>query len=56
MANKASYSGKEVTTAAAVPGRLLGRHKEYATLTNELYVLHTIEHGYSKCAIFTLDL
>ena len=40
----------------AVPGRLLGHHKEYATLTNQINVLHTIEHGYSKRAVFTLDL
>ena len=40
----------------AVPGRLLGHHKEYATLTDKLYVLHTVEHGYSKGVAFTLDL
>ena len=56
VANKASYSGRELTTASAVPGRLVGHHKEYAKLTGKLYVLHTVEHGYSKCAIHTLVL
>ena len=56
MANKTSYSGKELTTAVAVPGTLLSHHKEYATLTNQINVLHTIEHGYSQRAASTLDL
>ena len=47
MVNKACYSGKELTTPSAVPGRLLGRHKEYADLTDKNYTLYTVKHGYS---------
>ena len=54
MVNKAHYSGKELSTATAVPGRLLGRHEEYAELTNEPYILDTVQHGYSKHAITIL--
>ena len=54
MVNKAHYSGREISAAAAVTCRLLGRHYKYAELTNENYILDTVQHGDSKHAITTI--
>ena len=44
--NQAEHSGKALVTDGRVPGRLLGKHEEYAKLGAEPYVVETVRGGY----------